>query len=289
MLLLATLMWSTSSVALRWLVGDGGVEVADSVILAVRFTLACGLILLWKPQLLRERGTNREWLITLWLGVLMGLTYFTQQRGLATIGAARSHFITNLTVVLVPIMQVVVMRRRPPAVVFGGAVLAMVGLALLTDPRGTGIVIGDVWTLATAVIYGVYMIELQRLGSQVPLHRLLLGQFIVIAVGFWIFGAARGELTFGEIDWRSWALIVYLAIFCSFVALLLHNRYQRDTTPSRAALLFASGPVMTTGLSWIILGETLMMWQLVGAGLILAAIVTVELLGSRRSGEVTGS
>jgi len=60
------------------------------------------------------------------------------------------------------------------------------------------------------------------------------------------------------------------------VSLYLQNRYQRDTTATRAAVLFAAEPVFASIFSYALTGETLAAVQWGGAGLILAGILVAE-------------
>jgi drug/metabolite transporter (DMT)-like permease len=211
--------------------------------------------------------------------MLLGITFYTQLVGQRTIPATRSHFITNLSVLIVPFLQMVHLRRRPGRGPMMGVVLAFVGLCLLTDPFGGQIIRGDAWTLACAIAYSFYIIELQRLGPGIALSRLLLVQFIVIAAGAWTLAIVAGGISaIGSVSPPVWGLLVYLAVICTLGATWLHNRFQRDTTPTRAALIFATGPVMTFVIAWLMLGEGLSVFQMLGAGLILLAIIVTEIL-----------
>jgi drug/metabolite transporter (DMT)-like permease len=258
-------------------VGEGGLDIPPFFILAVRFTLATALVIAWRPRTLRFRGLRSEWLIALWLGVLLGGSYITQIIGIVTIGATRSHFITNLSVVFVPILQMFYLRRPLSRGAGIGVVSAFMGLCLLTNPLAGGVKIGDLWTLGCALITSLYMIELQRLAARVTLPRMLLGQFGLIALFCWA-AAPLGTSAPDAIGLRVWTLLIYLGTLCTFGTVLLHNRFQPETTPTRAALIFASGPVMTFFIAGATLGETLSPWQLLGAGLILAGIVVTEVL-----------
>ncbi len=55
---------------------------------------------------------------------------------------------------------------------------------------------------------------------------------------------------------------------------------QQHTTPTHTAILFSLEPVFAAIASYIVLGERLSYRALAGAALILAGILTAELLGS---------
>src|SRR5580704_12047450 len=76
-------------------------------------------------------------------GLFLALGYSFQTTGLAHTTPSKSAFLTGLVVVLVPILALIP-RVAPPtspkpnAIVFLGAILAFVGLILLTRTPGTG-------------------------------------------------------------------------------------------------------------------------------------------------------
>lgn len=279
-LLLTTMIWATTSVAGRWLVGDGyRNSLPESLILAIRFTAAALVLAAVCPWSLRVRGRGHDWRVGLWLGLLLGITFHTQLIGQRTISASRSHFLTNLCVLIVPLLQTLHLRCRPGRGPLVGVALAVAGLLLLTDPLRGGLLPGDGWTLLCAVAYSLYIIELQRLGEGVDLPRLLLAQFTLIAAVSWALAVPTGGLAaIGSVSPSVWALFAYLAVICTLGSTWLHNRLQRDTTPTRTVLIFATGPVMTLGIAWVTLGEALAPLQILGAGLILLAIIATETL-----------
>lgn len=65
------------------------------------------------------------------LGVLMFLATALQQIGLAHTSVAKSGFITALYIVIVPLLGLIIFRRRVAPMVWVGVALSVVGLALL--------------------------------------------------------------------------------------------------------------------------------------------------------------
>lgn len=71
--------------------------------------------------------------------------------------------------------------------------------------------------------------------------------------------------------------IAYLGILGSVVAIYVMNRYQKDTTPTKAVVIYALEPVFTVTFGYIFLREMLGPKQIAGGLLILAGVVISEL------------
>jgi drug/metabolite transporter (DMT)-like permease len=74
--------------------------------------------------------------------------------------------------------------------------------------------------------------------------------------------------------------LVVTTLFSTLGGLILQNRYQGYTTPTRAALIFSAEPVFASVCSWIVLREVLSPVSMVGALLILSAVLVTELRGT---------
>ncbi|WDT80974.1 MAG: EamA family transporter [Candidatus Manganitrophus sp.] len=57
----------------------------------------------------------------------------------------------------------------------------------------------------------------------------------------------------------------------------IQTRYQRDTTPTRAALIFTVEPLWAAALGYFFLQETMGIWGMLGGGLIIGGILFSEL------------
>jgi drug/metabolite transporter (DMT)-like permease len=271
-LFLAAAMWATTFPGMKWLFTDRGLPLAQTM--TMRFGIAALLVALWWPRSLRFRGHGREWAGALWLGFLLAVGFVAQGAGLLWTSASNSAFITSLFVIFVPILQTLYLRRRPHGRTMMGLPLCFAGLILLTRPWESGFSPGDLWTLLCAFAFSVYIVELQRLSTGVDLGRLLLGQFGAVTV-MCLLGCPFEETT-GSIAPLEWAVIIHLGVLCTFVATMLQSRFQRDTTPTRAALLFMGEPVLAALLAWSMRGEMLGALGLLGAGLILGGILVSE-------------
>jgi len=286
MLLLVTICWGVSFPSIK----AATAHCSPTLFVAVRFTAATLILLAaWPlfarslPDELRRRGrgliADRQairW--GLLLGALIAAGYTTQTIGMHTTSANNSAFITALSVVLVPIIIFVCHGVRPSPGVAGGVVLALAGLWLLTRPNLHGIVPGDLWTLGCAVSYAIYLSRLNFALVRTSFLPLLFWTLAVCAVLNGLWALLVEEIVF-EPNGTLLSALVVTTLLSTLAGLYLQNRYQGYTSPSRAALIFAAEPVFAAFFSWLILGERLTGAAIPGAGLILAAVLMVELGG----------
>ena len=80
-----------------------------------------------------------------------------------------------------------------------------------------------------------------------------------------------------------WGNILYLSLLGSVVCVYVMTRYQKDVTPTRAAILYSLEPVFSAMLAVVILKELFSPTQITGAVFILGGVLLSELLAIRRT------
>jgi drug/metabolite transporter (DMT)-like permease len=267
--------------------------------MALRFSLAAFLLAALKPRLFRETRLADLRSGTV-LGLLMFGGYAFQTFGLLFTTPTKSAFVTGFCVVLVPVFLACFWRRWPGNWVSAGVFAAILGLYFLTVPAGqlSCLNIGDVLTLAGAVLYALHIIFVGRYARE---HALVVLAFLQVALTAFlgIFAcltcAATGweHLRF-EPDWRLVGAIVVTAVFATALAFTIQFWAQKYTTPTHAAILFTLEPVFAALTSFVVLHERLGGRTRLGATLVLAGILLAELRGPAQAtaespGPVTGT
>jgi drug/metabolite transporter (DMT)-like permease len=239
--------------------------------LAVRFLV--GAAALW-PLARRRPASAGELRDGAQAGVALLVGYVLQTVGLQYTSSATSAFITYMLVVFVPVLALVLLRRRPHPVTLAGIAVAVVGLVLLTDPggEGAGFGRGELLTLGCAVAFAAHVVILGETARRHDPVRLAAIQVAVVGVGCLVPGAALGGYGFPFVAVLA---AVATALFATAAAFVLQVRGQATVPPARAALLLLLEPVFAALLASIT-GEALSAVQLGGAGLILIAVVLSE-------------
>ena len=206
-------------------------------------------------------------------GALLFSGYALQTAGLVTTGASNSALITGLFVIITPILAGLLRRKSPRPWVLAGAVVAFVGVGLLTARDGIRLGGGDLLTLGAAFSFAGHIVALARLAPRHPVVPFTAGQLLVTA-GLAFPAAALIEGLAVPTSREVPALLI-TAIGVSAGAFLLQIWAQTVIGPSMTGVLLALEPAFGVGTAAVVLGERLTPGGWLGAALIIGAIYLV--------------
>lgn len=283
MLLLASAIWGFAFVAQR----AGMEHVGPFVFNTARFVLGAATLLVLRALAGRRRFGNGDvwgWRRSLQGGALAGVVLFLgaslQQAGIVTTSAGKAGFITGLYVVIVPFLGFFWGHRPRPGSWFG-AILAALGLYLLSVGPDFRIESGDGLVLAAAFFWAIHILIVARLSRVMSPLRLSFLQFAVAALASAAV-ALFHESTSREALSRVAIPILYSGILSAGVAFTLQILAQRDAHPAHAAILLSFEGVFAGLGGWMLLGETLSARGMAGCALMLAGALLSQILGSTR-------
>jgi drug/metabolite transporter (DMT)-like permease len=244
--------------------------------LTFRFALAAIALLLVSPKQTPYSGPL--WAQALAVGGVFFLGYAFQVLGLRMTTASQAGFITGTSVVMVPVISGLWLRRAPQPLVLIGIAAAAIGLGLLALEGTPAVRIGDLLVFGCAVSFAMHIVLVGRLAPSLDHRVFALAQALPVA----LLGAiaaltehpGRAIASAGP---GIWGAIAFMALTASAGALLVQSWAQRFTTPSHTGLMFTFEPVAAALLAHWVLGEGLTLRQAAGAGLILAGIVMAEI------------
>lgn len=278
-LIAVTLVWGASFVLVKSTLD----HVSTWLFLAARFTVAALTLLLFFGKRTAVKGSARP--LAIRGGVLAGLClasgFFFQTFGLRHTTPSKSAFITGLTSALVPFLAFLVYKKAPHPSEVMGVAMATVGLGLLTMPAGSlGIGYGDAISLCCTVAFAGHILLLGRYSPIAPFELLSTTQLAVTAAVCWAM-VAFVEVPYGGTQVRVWIAVLLTGILCTAIPFTVQAWAQQHTTSTRVALIFAIEPLSAAITSYAVLGETLTAKAALGALLILAGVLTVELKPGR--------
>lgn len=270
-LLSLTVIWGSTFVLSKYLLES----ISPLIYIAIRFAFATILFGVFFPRK-AFAGPKSSWKKGGILGVLLFLGFASQTIGLQFTGASKSAFITGMMVVFTPICQLIIERRAPKIGNVIGVILVTLGLYFLTSPEGSEFNVGDGLNLFCAVTFALYIVYLDVFSKGSDAVHLTMAQFVTCTVlGF------ASALSFESVKLTPTVAggltLLYLIVFATVIALFVQNKYQKDTTPTRSAVIFSIEPVLAAGFAYLLLGEVLGALGVVGGTLIVGGVLVSEL------------
>jgi len=268
------LIWGATFVLVKQALEDA----STLLFLALRFSLAgLALVVIFRPLAGKFGNPRLLWPGGILAGLCLSAGYLFQTAGLRYTTASKSAFITGLSVVLVPMFGAALRRRLPAGTEVLGVAAATGGMALMTlDLETLRIERGDLLTVGCAVGFAVHILVVGHYAPRVSFQALTLAQVataaaLALATCWWIEPAT--------LRWSTGIVgaLVVTGLLATALAFSVQAWAQQYTTPTHTALIFALEPVFAWLTSFLAAGELLSLRASVGALLILAGILVVEL------------
>ncbi len=243
----------------------------------IRFALAAVLLAFMAGRAGFATLDKRGWRKGILLGTLLSFAYLFQTFGLERTSSANAGFLTGLNVVWVPLLAGPLLKK--PAA-FGakiGVGIALLGLVLLTWHTPWSLNLGDMLVLICSLFVALHILGLDRFTEGYDARALTFVQIATMAVL-----CCLGSLIFEPVSWpRAWptslvSAFLITALLATAYAFWAMTRFQRLTTPTRAALIYTLEPVWAAIFSVWLLGEKLTSMAWAGGCLIVGGMLFAE-------------
>ncbi len=269
----ACLLWSGSLIGAKASMGVMGpmfqgfarIAIAALVFFAIKHA---------RHDTTRPRG--RDLLICASTGIV-GITFYfaSENIGSLLLPASSGSLIVGSFPAITLAFECALMRRLPTRTKAVGILLAFVGAGIiaLTDSStgGSNLLVGTLCLIGAGVCWAIYNLQM----------KLLVGSYSTICITAW-------QTLFGAIGFLPLALIgglptqmpspvqlaslLYLALGCTVVGNMLYIYGLKDLSASTASVLVNLIPVFGLVLSWILMGDPVLVSQIVGCGAIIGGI-----------------
>jgi len=266
-------------VAIIW--GSGFVASAVSLehftpyqILAIRFLI--GIILLSLVFFKKLKNIKKSTIIRgSIIGVFLYLAFALQTVGLVYTTPSKNAFLTAVNVVIVPFIAFFIFKRKMDKFELFGALLAIIGIGVLSLKFSGGVNFGDFLTLLCAVAFAFHIFyTAQFVKHEDPVLLTVVQMAAATVLGF-IVVLFKGETNLVA-NFEGVSAVLYLGVFSTTIAFLLQTVAQKYTTETKAAIILSTEAFWGMIFSVIILSEVLTAKMAIGATLILAAIIISE-------------
>ena len=216
-------------------------------------------------------------------GAICGAALFVAagllQVGLVYTAASKAGFITAMYIVLVPFLGLF-LKQKPPITAWISVAIAVVGLYLLSCMGVSEINIGDILLLGCAMTYSVQITLIDRLAPGQDGIRLNCIQLIFCGLIGIPFMMAESPVLANIIDCAL--PLAYAGVMSMGIAYTLQIIGQQHLPPTPASLLMSLESVFAALCGWLILHETLTAYELLGCGLVFAAVIISQMPTRRK-------
>jgi drug/metabolite transporter (DMT)-like permease len=280
-LLFVTFIWGTTFVLVQNAIG----LLEPFSFNGIRFLAAAIMLLLWLLIFERKQLVflNIRMLASgVFIGFWLFLGYATQTIGLLYTTTSKAGFITGLSVIFVPLFSMFLLKQFPSRNAVIGVSIATFGLFLLTMTDVSSLNIGDGFVFICAISFALQIIFTGKFSSKYPTLLLTVIQISTVAIlsiiSAFFFEDWRKSFNVGILLSKDVIIaLIITSIFATALAFLIQTNFQKYTTATRVALIFAMEPVFAAIAGYYWAAERLSYSALFGCILIFAGMIFAEL------------
>jgi len=216
--------------------------------------------------------SKKEWIAGSLLSIFLFMAYSFAVMSLSYTSASKSGFFVAMSVLFVPIVSTILKRRLPNVWVTSSVLISIVGLYLVAGINGGGFNGGDGLALLCAAAYTVYILMMDKYAKDMEASHLVLIQLGVVTLISLVAMVGVEGVQVTAITDQIWPILA-IAVFGTAITSLAQTNAQKYASPESVGLILLGEPLFTLIFAAIILNETLVVKGLIGAGLLLTAMV----------------
>lgn len=208
-------------------------------------------------------------------GFFLAVASSFQQFGIMYTTVGKAGFITALYIVIVPILGIF-MKKKVAPIVWVSCVIAIIGFYMLSISGQVSINKGDILVLICAVLFSLHILVIDHFSPRGDSVAISCIQFftsgIICGIGMFLFENPQ----IADIM-AAYVPILYAGIMSCGVAYTLQIVGQKNMDPTVASLILSLESVFSALAGWLILGQSLSVKELIGCGLVFAAVLLAQL------------
>jgi drug/metabolite transporter (DMT)-like permease len=272
--LTAAFLWGVSGAV----AADAFADVSPARVAQARAMLAAAILVpyAWWRGVLSVQGMAR-WFVP--LGINLAVVNVTFYWAIDRLGVGPGATIQFLGPILVLGWMALVQRRPVGPIAWGAAVLAVVGVGLVSRAWDLGSLdwIGIAAGLASAVTFASYLLLGEHLGRSLPAATVMAWAFVVTSV-FWMLVQPLWDFPVDQ-SAGVWAKLIWVGIAGTAVPFLVEFAALRRAASGIVGVVATAEPVIGAGAAWVLLDQRLGSIQILGGLMVVAAVASIQRWG----------
>lgn len=280
LLLLAAVIWGSTFVVQQ--VGTGGLKTMSFT--GIRMLVGACFVLPFALRQYRQlSSTGVSFTGSSWTGIFCtGVVLFTaaalQQYGIFHTTVTNAGFLTALYVPLVPVLSLLVLKRKIHWSAWPASLLCVAGTYIMSGAQAIDLKVGDIWVISSSFFWACHVILVGTMAvkTKAPIV-VACGQFLICGMCGTMLGIVVEQPSLADLQSGLFG-ILYAGMLSTGIGFTLQVIAQRYTHEADAAIILSSETVFAALAGFVFLGERLSALELTGASLIFVGIMAVQLL-----------
>lgn len=218
-------------------------------------------------------------------GILLFLAFYGHIEGLKYTSVAKNAFIVGSSVIFIPVLLLILYKKKSDKLTLIQTLVAIGGLALITLVNVSAINRGDIITLIGTLMYALYTILVEKSVRKHNTESFTAVQLTTVGIlsliATLMFETPQFDFTFSE-----WSSLLFMAFVLTAFFYFMLNHIQSILSASNVTLIFTLEPFFATLFGWIFLKEIVGMNVIIGGLLIVVSVMLPYILKWINKGEV---
>jgi DME family drug/metabolite transporter len=278
---LAAVLWASSGTAAKFLFNSG---MTAFELVQLRTTLATGILFCWllfhNRSLLTIERRDLPYFVT--LGIGLAAVQFTYFFAISKIQVAAAILIQYQAPIFVALHTLLVLRVKLPPVVFVAMAGSLFGCYLVVGGYSLDLLqmnrAGVLVALSSAVTFAWYTVRCEYGMRRYPPWTVVFYGLLFAAV---VWNILHPPLTafLRPSGLVQWWWVFFIVFFGTVLAFICYNEGISRIGAARTSITATLEPITAGFIAWLLLAETMEVWQLLGAVLVIASVVLLQIKG----------
>jgi drug/metabolite transporter (DMT)-like permease len=239
------------------------------------------LVIVLFPRL--RRPSRKTIFFSAMIGLVLLYIYSFSNYGLLNTSVSNAGFLSNLAVVITPVISTVFLGKKPERKVFIAIVLCGVGVSLLTLTDEFVPRFGDILCLLCSLGCAAHLLLTDRAVNDPDTDAVQIGVFqigfcaLFTTVAAFIFERSDAGLLELPDNSQVWTALILLTDICTAIPFVLQPIAQRWTGAMRAGVIFSMEPVVAGFVGFFLAHEILQPRSYIGAAILVFSLVYMEI------------